>query len=162
MKISKKRFTQILATAVASTLLIFGLSGCVSSEYDNRKDDQSSITLDESLETANLQEKLERQNDPNAVRYVYLMSYAEIIGYYVIQGKVSSNGSQLAPEQEIICRYNSGDSCQAVDSAQDDGSYGSGDPGIFFFTSDGILVETSLDYIVSDSPLAVDVPRLIG
>ena len=40
-------------------------------------------------------------------------------------------------------------------------AYGDGDPGIFFYTADDVMVETSLDYVVSDQPLAIDVPRLL-
>ena len=45
---------------------------------------------------------------------------------------------------------------------KDDGTYGAGDPGNFFFTTDGVMVETSLDYIISNEPIAIDVPRLGG
>jgi hypothetical protein len=47
-----------------------------------------------------------------------------------------------------------------VDSAQDDGSYGDGDPGIFFFTTDDVMVEPALTTSLRTSHLAVDVPRL--
>ena len=33
-------------------------------------------------------------------------------------------------------------------------------PGVFFFTTNGVLVETSMNYIYSDSPLPVDAPKL--
>lgn len=150
---------QILAGTLAATLLV-GITGCTTDEYNDRKTKQST-SLRTSLEVTNLKEKLARENQANQIRYLYLMSFGKIIGYYVTKGKISSNGSQVAPEQEIICRY-SGDSCQAVDSSQDDGSYGQGDPGIFFFTTDGTMVVTSLDYIQSDTPLKIDVPRLDG
>ena len=51
------------------------------------------------------------------------MSFAKPIGYYVVEGKVSSSGGQLTPEQDIICR-SSAESCQAVDGPFDDGTYG--------------------------------------
>lgn len=151
----------ITATATVAALLA-GITACTNDEYDNRKQKQATTGITNSLEKRNLEEKLQRENKPNAIRYVYLMNFGKIVGYYVIKGKVSSSGSQLAPEQEIICRYNSSDSCQAVDSAQDDGTYGSGDDGVFFFLADGTEVETTLDYIASDQPLAIDVPRLGG
>lgn len=147
-------------TAVLASLALTGsLAACSSTEYEQRKKLQEETTLANSLEKSNLSEKLKRENDPNAVRYVYLISFAQPIGYYVIKGKVSSSGSQLAPEQEIIKRYSDG---YAVDSAQDDGTYGQGDPGIFFFLGDGTMVTTTLDYIEADAPLPIDVPRLGG
>lgn len=154
-----KKIIKITALAVAGAL---ALSACGNtSEYQDRKDQQDAVTLENSLEKANLLEKLERENDPNAVRYVYLMNFGQIVGYYVIQGKVSSSGSQLAAEQEVIQPYTGGDR-YVVDSAQDDGTYGAGDPGIFFFLTDGTLVETSLDHISSDNPLPIEVPLLGG
>lgn len=162
MKFSKKG-AAILAGVVIS---LTALTGCTYDEdatqaYDNRQELQKSTTLTDSIALDNLKEKRDRENDPNKVRYIYLMSFGEIIGYYVSQGNITSNASQMAPEQEIVRRYSSGDA-YVVDGASDDGTYGAGDPGIFFFTADGTMVVTSLDYIQSDQPLAIDVPRLGG
>jgi len=156
---------QKVAAAVATALVaVLFLAGCdmPQSEIQERKEQQSTVTLEDSLEIANLEKKLERENDATAIRYVYLISFAQPIGYYVIQGKVSSSGSQIAPEQDLIRGCSSCEQRYVVDSAQDDGTYGSGDPGIFFFLADGTLVTTTLDYIESDAPLPIDVPRLGG
>lgn len=152
-----KRIIAIITTLLFGALV---LTGCEASEATQRKELQKTTTLDNSLEKANLKERLERENDPNATRYVYLMNFGQIVGYYVIEGKVSSAGSQLAPEQEVI------DACSAdvcpvvVDSAQDDGTYGQGDPGVFFFLADGTMVTTDLNVIQSDAPMEIDVPLL--
>lgn len=43
------------------------------------------------------------------------------------------------------------------------GSYGGGDPGIFFFLTNGTKVVTSLDYIQTDQPIpGVAAPKLGG
>lgn len=160
MKI-RTRITAALATAAVVTLLA---SGCVQSEaqkaYNARQDKQSATTLQNSQALANLTEKRDRENDPNKVRYLYVMSFGDIVGYYITKGNITSNASQIAPESEVVKSY--GGEGYVVDSAQDDGTYGNGDPGVFFFTSDGTMVVTSLDYIQSDQPLAIDVPRLGG
>lgn len=155
----KNKVATTIALALAGTLVLAGCSD--NKEFEDRKEQQSK-SLKDSLEIANLESKLERENDPNAVRYVYLMNFGQIVGYYVIQGKVSSAGSQIAPEQDIIDPCSSSYCPTVVDSAQDDGTYGSGDPGIFFFLADGTMVSTSLDYIESDAPMPIDVPRLGG
>ena len=159
-----KKLTKKIALPVAVVLAgSVALTGCSSSnEGKERKEQQKSITLSNSLEKENLKQKLERENDPNATRYVYLMNFGQIVGYYVIKGKVSSSGSQLAPEQEAIDVCNTDYCPEVMDSAQDDGTYGTGDPGIFFFLSNGTMVSTTLDYIESDAPMPVDVPRLGG
>lgn len=153
---------KIIAAATVGVLAI-ALAGCGSSaEWDEREAKQSEITLDNSLGIQNLEERLKREEDPNAIRYLYLMSFGDIIGYYVTKGKISSSAGQLAPEEDLIKPWNSSSELYNIDSAKDDGTYGVGDPGIFFFTTDGVMVETSLDYIQSDAPLAIDVPRLGG
>lgn len=156
-----KNITKKIAAIALAGGVMLSAAACtgMNSEYQERKDQQASTTLDNSLELNNLEEKRDRENDPTALRYVYLMNYGQIVGYYSITGKVSSSASQLAAEQEIIQPWAGGER-YVVDSAKDDGSFGTGDPGIFFFTTEGIMVETSLDYIVSDQVLAIDVPRL--
>jgi hypothetical protein len=151
---------KIAALAIAATVTIGGLSACSSpGEYEKRKEAQSASQIHDSLEKKNLEKKRDKEEDPSAIRYLYLMNFGQIVGYYVTEGKVSSNGSQIGPESEAIRYY--GDTT-VLDSAKDDGTYGDGDPGIFFFTTDGVMVETSLDYIQSDAPIAIDVPRLGG
>jgi len=155
--------TRKTIAVIAAGALAIGLAGCgASGDWEERENQQDQTTLKNSLGIQNLKERLKREEDPNAIRYLYLMSFGDIIGYYVTKGKISSSAGQLAPEQDLIKPWNSSSELYNVDSAKDDGTYGVGDPGIFFFTTDGVMVETSLDYIQSDAPLAVDVPRLGG
>ncbi|UYM26616.1 hypothetical protein SEA_BAUER_67 [Arthrobacter phage Bauer] len=141
-----------IAAVLTAAALAFGATACTPSEYQQRKDNQKTSQIANSLEKQNLEKKRDKEEDPNAIRYVYILSYANIIGFYTAKGKISSSASQVGPETEVISGY-------ILDSAKDDGTYAPGDPGIFFFTTDGVMVETSLDYIVSDQPLPIDVPR---
>jgi hypothetical protein len=116
-----------------------------------------------SLERRNLAERLKRTDNPNALGYVYLMSFGKIIGYYAVKGKVSNPDSQLTTTDLVNYACDDGLSgCQAVNvpAPGDDGSYGPNESGIFFFTTEGVMVTTDLDYIWSDQPLPIDVPRL--
>ena len=153
----------ILKTAAILSISALALTGCVgkSEELKEREalQNQSNKTGD-SLELKNLKAKRAKEENPDAIRYLYLMNFGQIVGYYVTKGKISSSSSQIAPEQDLIKVHEGSSDRIVMDSAKDDGSYGPGDPGIFFFTSDGVMVETSLDYIQSDQPLAIDVPRL--
>lgn len=161
MSIKKKSLT----AALVGLISIAAVTGCTQKSADlqaREKLQNQSQTNGDSLELRNLKEKRSREEDPNAIRYVYVMNFGQIVGYYVTQGKISSNGSQIAPEQDLIRACDGCSDRFILDSAQDDGSYGDGDPGVFFFTTDGVMVVTSLDYIQSDSPLAIDVPRLGG
>lgn len=155
----KTTYRRVAALAVTTAL---ALTGCTGEEYEQRKQEQknSAVIQGQSLEQKNLRELAKRENDPSNVGYVYIVSYGSVIGYYVIKGKVSSSGSQIGPEQEVICKGTSYESCHVLDSKQDDNTYGDGDPGKFFFLADGTMVQTDLPIIYSDQPLTIDVPRL--
>lgn len=157
------RFKKISAATIALVVAGAALTGCSyntdeNQKYNERKALSEAYDTKDSLELKNLEKKRELEDDPNAIRYVYIMSYATIIGYYVAEGKISSSGSQIAPETELVSRWSEG---FVVESAKDDGSYGEGDPGIFFFTTEGAMIETSADYITSTVPFEIDVPRLV-
>lgn len=97
----------------------------------------------------------ERWDKPSVPCYVYILSYGTIVGYYISDGKPSSTQSYLFPE---VAYYSSG----AVLPTQDiDGTYGSNNPGIRFFTADGAAVEVggNIGYIYSDVPLPINVPK---
>lgn len=111
----------------------------------------------DSIERRNLTEKLLRFNDPNKIAYVTLLSdYGTVIATYTVQGKVSSNQSQLTNSQAAYCK--NGDKewgCTTVQSPGDDGSYGDNEPGIFFFTTGGVLVQWNGKYLLTDAPQQV-------
>lgn len=153
------------AAAFAGLALVLGLSACTTPTAEEVKRDevQAQKAQGETLEKKNLELKRQREEDPNATRYLYLYSFGQPMGYYITKGKISSSGSQRTPEQDNMWTCKSNHGCQpiVVDGAKDDGSYGAGDPGIFFFLANGQMVETTFDYIISDAPLqAVNVPLL--
>lgn len=114
--------------------------------------------LKDSLERRNLRERLIRTNKADAVGYVYLLSFGKPLGYYVVKGKVSSTQSQMTADQTVLGNSNAGYSTVAAPG--DDGSYGANENGIFFFLVTGQMVTTNLDYVWSDAPLPLDVPKL--
>jgi hypothetical protein len=98
---------------------------------------------------------------PDAACYVYLISYGQIIGYYVSNGKPASTGSLLTPEYSQVYRGDGGVVEQQLPDI--DGTYGTNNPGIRFFTASGIAVEwagAGASYIYSDVPLKLNVPLL--
>lgn len=154
-----KKFSAI---GLVSVLSISALAGCAVPTKDVKeresKQDQSAAA---SLELKNLEQKVALENNPETLRYVYVTgNTGAIVGYWTAKGKISSSSSQIAPEQDLIKVYENSTERIVVDSAKDDGSYGPGDPGIFFFTPDGNMIETSLDVIVSTQPIDLDVKRL--
>lgn len=160
-----KSMTRKILALFGAIAIIFALGACSGDgmeEYEQREKDNAAVkTLQSgaSLEKTQLTERLKRQNVSTKVGYVYLTTFGQPIGYYVIKGKVSNAGSQLAPEQEVLRRCSS---CEVFlsDGPQDDGTYGTGDPGIFFFTAAGTMIETDFNYIYTDQPMDLDVPLL--
>ncbi|QED11610.1 hypothetical protein PP914_gp121 [Arthrobacter phage Qui] len=148
---------------IVSITTLIGLSLTLTScfgpsEVQKRKEAQGSSQIVNSLEKQNLEKKRSKEEDPNKTRYLYLYSFGTPVGYYVTRGKISSNGSQIGPETEVVYSNSTG---YTLDSAKDDGTYGAGDPGIFFFLADGTMIETNFDYIQSDQPIPMlNVPRL--
>lgn len=121
--------------------------------------------LRDSLERRNLRERLLRQNDPDKIGYVYILSFGEFIGYYTIKGKVSSTQSQMTTDVLQVDTPSDGSNAKnsIVTAPGDDGSYGENEPGVFFFTTSGAMVQVSTDYIYSDEPVAVGgIPELNG
>lgn len=168
-----------LIAAVSAAVLVVSLAACTgdpkpSAQTDGQQQTEQAFgqqskavpypadQLKDSLERRNLKERLLRTNDPNKIGYVYLLSFSKPLGYYVIKGKVSSTQSQMTTDQLLVDACNrSGEDCpQAVNAPGDDGSYGSNEPGIFFFTTEGAMITTDLDYVYSDQPIPFDVPKL--
>ena len=120
--------------------------------------------MDSSLERQNLINRYEYLNDENNVHHVYLMDEGQVVAYYVAQGKVSSVNSKLTNDRQIVkiegAGFDGGNGAggahgpnyKVVESPQMDGSYGTNGAAIFFFTTSGDYVESSLDYVVSEEP----------
>lgn len=160
-----KLVKRIAVVTIGITIGLTTLAGCsYSDEYENRKEQEETVQLDgESLSRQNQEERLKREENDAQIRYVYVFPLAasKPLGYFTVNGKVSSAGVQNAPEQDIICRR--ADSCVTVDSAKDDGTFGPSEDGFFFFNTDDILIEgEGFAYFQSDSPIALyaDVPLI--
>ena len=86
--------------------------------------------------------------------YIVLFSGNTVVGNFVVDGKVSSLNSYLTPDSI----YPGSTSCEWL--ADVDGSYGTNDNGIFFFTPDGKYIEWTGTYLYSDIPFEVVDPVL--
>ena len=91
----------------------------------------------------------------------YIVLFTEsgaVVGSFVVDGKVSSLNSYLTPDSEYY-EWSGGSYSAKNEWLPDvDGTYGSNDNGIFFFTTDGKYVEWTGTYLYSDIPFVVDDP----
>lgn len=83
---------------------------------------------------------------------VLLLEGVGVMDTYVVDGKVSSLNSFLTPDSEY---YSNGSSLNEW-MADVDGSYGTNDNGIFFFTVEGEYKEWTGTYFYSSEPFIVE------
>lgn len=89
---------------------------------------------------------------------VLLTDNGAVVNKFVVDGKVSSLNSYLTPDSEYY-EYQDGEYNNINRWLPDiDGSYGSNDNGIFFFTTDGKYVEWTGTYLYSDIPFSISDP----
>lgn len=79
-----------------------------------------------------------------------------VVGKFVVDGKISSLNSFLTPDSEFYENNNSTSNNNWIPDV--DGSYGSNDSGIFFFTPDGKYIEWNGTYLYSDIPFEINDP----
>lgn len=116
-------------------------------------------------ERKTIAEWTERWDKPSVVTYVYLISYGNILGYYVCNGKPASIQSYLVPETTPKDATPKSTSYNIImsETMDIDGTYGTLNYGIRFFTAEGTAVEwggMGATYLYSDAPLPINVPKL--
>lgn len=132
---------------------------------ENQKRLQQAIPaprLDTSLERQNLVERLQRINSQNMSGYIYLLSYGRVVAFYPVRGKVTSLNAYLMAGESVSRPY-IGDCCGPITLEQPDydGAYGKNAEGVFFFTTEGVYVEWSGQYLFSDQPLKIAIEPLL-
>jgi hypothetical protein len=166
------RITKSFAVAALATAVI-GLAGCTAESdsstkaREDREQKAQTVVLcgapNDSLECKNLKERERRNSQPNAIGYVYLYNWdGSVKGYFTIKGKVSSTQSQMAPMDVLVdgC-LRAGEDCPApMEAAGDDGSFGPNEQGIFFFSTEGVMITYSGEYVLSDAPLKLSTNKL--
>ena len=91
------------------------------------------------------------------IGYIVLFTESgDILGNFIVDGKVSSLNSYLTPDSEYYEFSGSSGSYENDWLADIDGSYGENNNGIFFFTSDGNYIEWTGKYLYSDIQFQVE------
>jgi hypothetical protein len=169
----KRKLVLAIAAAAIVAVITVALPGCsnnneaATNATQARQDKAAKIVLcgdaNDSLECKNLKERERRNSQPSAIGYVYLYNFdGSVKGYFTIKGKVSSTQSQMGA-MDIIADacLNTTDYCpEVMEAAGDDGSFGPNESGIFFFTTEGVMVTYSGEYVLSDGPLKLSENKL--
>ena len=183
-----KKFTKIMAIIIVLVLTIGCLAACEmgdagGSYQDTQKTIEAANTIQSNQPTpTDIEYSLERYNLIRRAYWVngqrekantlpceiekplgYIVLLTEsgaVVGKFIVDGKVSSLNSFLTPDSEYYEEIYSGSGGHYYNKwlADVDGSYGTNDNGIFFFTPDGRYIEWTGTYLYSDIPFEVDAP----
>lgn len=178
---------KFIPIAMVAAMLTTSADGCTNDTSATYQDTQRTISVAGTLQTnqptpTDIDYSLERYNlikraywvngnreKANALPceiekplgYIVLFDKGVVFGKFIVDGKVSSLNSYLTPDSEYYELCYGGTCTYSNNWLSDvDGSYGSNDNGIFFFTTDGKYVEWSGDYLYSDIPFEIDEPVL--
>ncbi|MDB5069683.1 MAG: hypothetical protein JWM87_794 [Candidatus Eremiobacteraeota bacterium] len=96
---------------------------------------------------------------------IYPPAIGQKVRHFKVRGKVLPCDAQLTPSQHQLWQGGSGGGyhdAPVVDQANDMGSYGGkSDRCVFFYTSDGVLVQTNNEYDYSSMPTEDDTQPVI-
>lgn len=120
-------------------------------------------SLTDSLERANISKRLTAFSDPSKISYIYLVSFGKVMAFYTVKGKVTSGSKRLTANDQLVDDGSDYQAGQHVVSAPElDGTYGSSDPYIYFWTTDGTYVQWNGEYMMADQPLQLTTqPELV-
>lgn len=117
--------------------------------------------LENSLERENISKRLTTFSDPAKISYIYLINYGKVMAYYVVEGKITSGGKRLTPQNQIVDSPTDSTSI-VVEAPELDGTYGNSNPYIYFWTTDGTYVQYTGDYMLTDQPVQLTTtPELV-
>lgn len=141
----------------------------VTEQYSQHSQDKVPYPLNEMdaggwTERTLLKEHLLRQNDPNALHYVYwvIPQTGALVAQWTIKGMVFSPNSQLTNTQSITWSSNGGSG--VVDAPGDNGTWGPEPFCYDFFTTSGNEVRlpcNGLSAVESDTPMTFATQPLI-
>ena len=162
------RKTHILTALVASLALTAckpeGQASTKKTEAQRAAEAADSVTFTAgNAEIDNIKRRLELTSQPGLLGFVVLLNEAgQPIAKHTVSGKITSGGKRLTPPQKIwgIDRGQySGSQLGAAPS--DEGTWGSSNPYIYYWTTSGQYIQWSGDYLYSDKPFRLAVEPLV-
>lgn len=166
---------QLLALSLAATLAGCGpstppVATPVSSSGVSKATTKVRVGSDGlSVEQRNIKERLDRDNKIGSYKHLYIISAysGDVIIYSTVRGKITSSSKRLSPTSvtDTAAKYPmnvgiGGRNYHTNEVIQDDGSYGSSVPYIYWFDSKGVYHQ---HYVTGGSfPHITDAPMTVG
>jgi hypothetical protein len=122
-----------------------------------------SINFTENAEIDNITNRLKLTSDPGLTGFVLLMNEAgQPIMYAGVQGKITSGGKRLTKPWQLT----KGDRGEwnghfVTTSPSDEGTWGSSNPYIYFWTTSGQYIQWNGKYLYSNQPFRTTIKPLV-
>ena len=124
----------------------------------------NSIVFEKNAEIDNIQRRLKLTSNPGQIGFVLLLNQAgQPIMYTSVRGKVTSGGKRLTNPTGLIATDlgANGTGSAPAPGPSDEGTYGSSDPYVFFWTTDGQYIQWNGGYLYSDKPFRTNIQPLV-
>ncbi len=118
-----------------------------------------SIVFTENAEIENIKARLQLTSDPGLTGFVLLMNEAgQPIMYTSVRGKITSGGKRLTKQYQLVSVYQGK---LKTPSPSDEGTWGSSNPYVYFWTTTGQYIQWNGKYLYSDKPFRTNVAPLV-
>ena len=144
---------------------LMGNENCTSERVEQMNRNQETYEITHSVERDNINRRLKLANDPTQIMWIYCLSDTGVpVTFSPVVGKVTSSTKRLEPSAT-----SSGSSTRGYVGKEQyytheimgaDGTYGSSDPYVYWFTPEGQYFQWSGKYIVSNAPIKLEKPIL--
>lgn len=121
------------------------------------------MVFTQNAEQDNIARRLKLTTNPGQIGFILLMNQAgQPIAYYGVRGKITSSGKQLtAPVKDWGTGGNNIPMGTLEAAPSDEGTWGSSDPYVYFWTADGQYIQWNGAYLYSDKPFRTRVAPLV-
>ncbi len=158
-----KLYSTLLAVPIVGFLA--SQSGCDAPQNTKYEQAQkaaevaANIKFTDNAEINNIKKRIELTANPGAIGFIVLMNQAgQPILYTSVRGKVSSSSKRLTTPDRMYCNSTH---CAIRTAPSDEGTWGSSDSYIYFWTTDGQYMQWSGNYLYSDKPFRIRVEPLV-
>jgi hypothetical protein len=123
----------------------------------------NSVRMVENAEINNIKARLELTSNPGLMGFILLMNEAgQPIMYTGVKGKITSGTKRLtAPAQQWKIDRGEWNGTQLGPAPSDEGTWGSSDSYIYFWTTSGQYMQWNGKYLYSDKPFRTTVEPLV-
>jgi len=155
------RLLLVVATALSLTACAKVSPDARDLQAQKAQEAAASVNFTENAEIENIQKRLKLTADPGLIGYVVLMNEAgQPIVYTTVKGKITSGNKRLT-EPDRSGAWGTGQNNVVRAAPSDEGTYGSSNPYIFFWSTTGQYYQWSGNYLYSDKPFRLSIKPLV-